>query len=164
MMGGLYANDSGWYSGGALFYKQIRGPSGYLPATISVNDMLEANIAGVNLSIFSAPGETRDVLVIWLPEKKTLVQIANCYESFPAITTMRGAVMRNPLDYVDSIDLCRSFNPEYMVSLHGPNPVIVGEENISHTLTNYRDAIQFVHDQTVQNYEQRPDTGRNHRN
>ncbi|MHC1755461.1 MAG: alkyl sulfatase dimerization domain-containing protein [Methanosarcina sp.] len=151
MMGGFYANDSGWYSGGALFYKQIRGPSGYMPPTITVNDTLETNIAGVNLSIFSAPGETRDVLVIWLPEKKTLVQIANCYESFPAITTIRGAVMRNPLDYIDSIDLCRSFNPEYMVSLHGPNPVIVGEENISHTLTNYRDAIQFIHDQTVQN-------------
>lgn len=151
MLGGLYGNDSDWYAGGALFYKQIRGPSGYMPPTITVNDTLETNIAGVDLNIFSAPGETRDVLVIWLPEKKTLVQIANCYEAFPAITTMRGAVMRNPLDYIDSIDLYRSFDAEYMVSLHGPNPVVVGKENISRTLTSYRDAIQFVHDQTVQN-------------
>jgi len=37
------------------------------------------------------------------------------------------------------------------VLVHGPNPVIFGKENISSIFTNYRDAIQFVHDQTVQN-------------
>jgi len=37
-----------------------------------------------------------------------------------------------------------------MVLCHGPNPVMVGKDNINRTLTNYRDAIQFVHDQTVQ--------------
>lgn len=151
MSGGLFANDSGWFAGGGLFATQIRGPSGYLPPTITVNDTLETTIAGVNMTLLSAPGETRDVLVVWLPDKDTLVQIANFYQAFPAITTLRGAFPRNPLDYIDSIDLCRSLKPEYLVLPHGPQPVIVGEENISQTFTNGRDAIQFVHDQTVQN-------------
>jgi len=151
MSGALFADDPNWFAGCGLFAIQIPGPSGYLPPTKTVHDKLETNIAGVNVTLFSAPGETRDVLAIWLPDKKTLVQIANLYESFPAMTTLRGANFRNPLDYITSIDLYRSLNPEYLVLVHGPNPVMVGKENISHTFTNYRDAIQFVHDQTVQN-------------
>jgi len=85
-----------------------------------------------------------------LPKKKVLVQIGDFYKSFPAITTMRGASFRNPLDYIKSIDRMRSLNAEYMVLIHGGKP-LVGAENISRTLTNYRDGLQFVHDQTVQN-------------
>jgi alkyl sulfatase BDS1-like metallo-beta-lactamase superfamily hydrolase len=151
MSGALFADDSDWYAGCGLFAVQISGPSGHLPPTKTVHDKLETTIAGVNLILYSAPGETRDVLVIWLPDKKTLVQIANLYQSFPAITTLRGAVPRDPLSYVSSIDLYRSLNPECLVLIHGPNPVIVGKENISSIFTNYRDAMQFVHDQTVQN-------------
>lgn len=151
MSGALFADDSDWYAGCGLFAVQITGDSGYLPPTITVHDKLETTIAGVNLVLYSAPGETRDVLVIWLPDKKTLVQIANLYQAFPAITTMRGACPRDPLSYVDSIDLYRSLNPECLVLIHGPNPVIFGKDNISSIFTNYRDAMQFVHDQTVQN-------------
>ena len=150
MMGGvLFDKDPGYDSGGALFAVQWRGPSGYMPPTITVKDKLDLNLSGVHLNLFTVPGETRDVLVVWLPEKKLMVQIANFYEAFPAITTLRGAYPRNPLDYIDSIDFYRSFNPEYLVLCHGPHPVLVGAENISRELTNYRDAIQFVHDQTV---------------
>lgn len=72
------------------------------------------------------------------------------YEAFPALVTMRGSGQRDPLDYVDSLKLCRSLNPEYLVALHGPNPVTTGAENIRQYLTNFSDAIQFLHDQTVQ--------------
>ncbi len=150
MSGALFANDPNWFAGCGLFATQIPGSSGFLPPTTTVRDTLETNIAGLNVTLFSAPGETRDILVIWLPDKKTLVQIGNLYEAFPAITTLRGAYPRDPLSYVTSIDLYRSLNPEYLVLIHGPNPVIVGKENINRTFTNYRDAIQFVHDQTVQ--------------
>lgn len=150
MSGILFGRDPGYDSGGALFAVQWRGPSGYMPPTITVNDSLELNISNVDLELYTVAGETRDVLVVWLPEKRTMVQIANMYEAFPAITTLRGAFPRNTLDYIDSIDFYRSLNPEYLVLTHGPHPVLVGEENVSRTLTNYRDAIQFVHDQTVQ--------------
>jgi alkyl sulfatase BDS1-like metallo-beta-lactamase superfamily hydrolase len=84
-----------------------------------------------------------------LPDKKVLIQIGIMYEAFPALVTMRGSGQRNPLDYVNSLKLCRSLNPEYLVALHGPNPVTTGAENIQQYLTNFSDAIQFMHDQTV---------------
>jgi len=111
MSGALFADDSNWYAGCGLFAVQISGDSGYLSPTRTVHDKLETTIAGVKLTLYSAPGETRDVLAIWLPDKKTLVQIANLYQSFPAITTLRGACPRDPLSYIDSIDLYRSLNP-----------------------------------------------------
>jgi len=150
MSGSLFAHDRHWFAGGGLFARQIHGDSGFLPPTLTVRDRLDINIAGVDMRLFSAPGETRDVLVIWLPHHRTLVQIANLYEAFPAITTLRGAYPRDPLSYISSIDLYRSLEPEYLVLIHGPNPVQTGKNTINRIFTNYRDAIQFVHDQTVQ--------------
>ena len=149
-MGLKFQQDPGYFVNGGIFPFSIPGPSGYLPPTKTVQDKLETNIAGVDLVLLHVPGETSDIICVWLPEKKVLVQIGDFYKSFPAITTMRGASFRNPLDYIKSIDRMRSLNAEYMVLIHGGKP-LVGAENISRTLTNYRDGLQFVHDQTVQN-------------
>jgi len=149
-MGIKFQQDPGYFVNGGIFPFSIPGPSGYLPPTKTVQDKLETNIAGVDLVLMHVPGETSDIICVWLPEKKVLVQIGDFYKSFPAITTMRGASFRNPLDYIKSIDRMRSLNAEYLVLIHGGKP-LVGAENISRTLTNYRDALQFLHDQTVQN-------------
>ena len=82
MSGALFGRDPGYDSGGALFAVQWRGPSGYMPPTITVKDSMDINISGVRLNLFTVPGETRDVLVVWLPEKKLMVQIANFYEAY----------------------------------------------------------------------------------
>ncbi len=87
---------------------------------------------------------------MWLPQKEVLIEIGLVYEAFPALTTMRGSGQRNPLDYINSLKTCRSLNADYLVALHGPNPVTAGEENVRQYLTNFSDAIQFMHDQTVQ--------------
>jgi alkyl sulfatase BDS1-like metallo-beta-lactamase superfamily hydrolase len=149
-MGLLYQQDHGYWVNGGVYPFSIPGPSGYLPPTITVQDELETTIAGVNITLMHAPGETSDIIFVWLPEKKVLVEIGNFYKSFPAIVTLRGASFRNPLDYIESIDKMRSLNAEYLVLIHGGKPLI-GVENISRVLTNYRDGLQFVHDQTVQN-------------
>ena len=149
-MGIKFQQDPGYFVNGGIFPFSIPGPSGYLPPTKTVQDKLETNIAGVDLVLMHVPGETSDIICVWLPEKKVLVQIGDFYKSFPAITTMRGASFRNPLDYIKSIDRMRSLNAEYLVLIHGGKP-LVGAENISRILTNYRDGLQFVHDQTVQN-------------
>lgn len=140
----------GWYTGYVLSGPQILGPSGFLPPTKTVKDELKTTIAGVKLHLIAAPGETHDVIVVWLPRQKVLIEIGIIYEAFPALTTMRGSGQRNPLDYIESLKLCRSLNPEYLVAIHGPNPVTVGRENVRQYLTNFSDAIQFMHDQTVQ--------------
>jgi len=150
MSGSIFASDPDWFYGCGLFAVQHSGESGFIPPTKTVRDSLKTEIAGVKIHLYSAPGETRDVLVVWLPKRKTMVQIANLYEAFPAITTMRGAYPRDPLSYIDSIDFYRSLDPETLVLIHGPHPVYAGRETIQGIFVNYRDAIQYVHDQTVQ--------------
>jgi alkyl sulfatase BDS1-like metallo-beta-lactamase superfamily hydrolase len=149
MTGIMFKDNPGWYAGYVLSGPNILGPSGFLPPTTTVKGELKRVIAGVEFNLISAPAESQDVIVVWLPGKKVLIQIGIMYEAFPALVTMRGSGQRNPLDYVSSLKLCRSLNPEYLVTLHGPNPVTVGEENIRQYLTNFSDAIQFMHDQTV---------------
>ncbi len=155
-MGGLlfkknqFEWDPGWYRGVVLAGDQISGPSGFLPPTRTVKDELKTTIAGVNLKLISAPGETGDIIVIWLPDKKVLIEIGIIYEAFPALVTMRGSGQRNPLNYINSLKICRDLEPEYRVKLHGNNPVTEGKENVRQFLTDFSDAIQFVHDQTIQ--------------
>jgi alkyl sulfatase BDS1-like metallo-beta-lactamase superfamily hydrolase len=145
----LYQNDPGYFVNGGIFPFSVSGPSGYLPPTLTVGDELETNIAGVNLILVHAPGETADIIYVWLPDEKVIVQIGNFYKSFPAINTLRGASHRDPLNYIASIDSMRKLNAEYLVLIHSGGGPIVGAENVSRTLTNARDALQYVHDQTV---------------
>lgn len=151
MMGGIpYLHDPGWYAGGTIFGPQIVGPQGFLAPTKTVKGELKTNIAGINLRLIAAPGETRDIIVAWLPDKDVLIEIGIIYEAFPALTTMRGSAQRNPMDYINSLKLCRDLEPEYLVKIHGNNPVTTGKENIRKFLTDFSDAIQFIHDQTLQ--------------
>jgi len=150
MSGALFQHDPGWFAGGILYGIQRLGPSGFMPPTRTVKDELKTTIAGVELNLISAPGETRDVIIIWLPGKKTLIEIGILYESFPALTTMRGSGPRNPMDYLASLKRCRSLEAEHLVALHGPHPITNGKENVRQFLTDFSDAIQYMHDQTVQ--------------
>jgi alkyl sulfatase BDS1-like metallo-beta-lactamase superfamily hydrolase len=143
-------DGSGWYAGYVLSGPQIIGPSGFMPPTRTVKGELKTTIAGVQLRLIAVAGETQDIILVWLPRSKVLIEIGILYEAFPALTTMRGSGQRNPLDYVNTLKLCRSLNAEYLVALHGPNPVTAGAENVRQYLTNFSDAIQFLNDQTVQ--------------
>ncbi|MBN1810684.1 MAG: MBL fold metallo-hydrolase [Anaerolineae bacterium] len=150
LVDGQYQVVPGWYAGYAVVGPQILGPSGFLPPTKTIEEKTSLTIAGVDLDLIPAAGETQDVLIVWLPRQKVLIQIAILYEAFPALSTMRGSRLRDPLDYVDALKICRSLNPEYLVTIHGPNPVTAGAENIREYLTNFSDAIQFLNDQTIQ--------------
>ena len=108
---------------------------------------LELEIAGVRLVLIHAPGETPDQVVVWLPDKKVLLPADNFYKSFPNLYAIRGTAYRDVRLWVDSLDRMRALGAEYLVP-HHTRP-IVGAEAIFQTLTNYRDAIQFVHDQTI---------------
>ena len=154
-MGGMMFMDSpvqdgeGWYVGYGICGPQTLGPSGFLAPTKTIKEGTNLTIAGVDVDLIPVAGETQDVLFVWLPQKEVLIQIAIVYEAFPAISTMRGSRLRDPLDYVNSLKIARGLNPEYLVAIHGSNPVTSGKENVSQYLTNFSDAIQFVNDQTL---------------
>jgi len=120
---------------------------GLLYPTKTFTDQIEFEAAGHEVQLFHAPGETNDQLFVWLPEKKVLFPGDNFYKTFPNLYTIRGTPYRDLVGWVNSIDMMRYLEPEYLVPSH--TRPIVGKENINTLLTTYRDAIQFVHDQTV---------------
>ena len=69
------------------------------------------------------------------------------YRAFPNLYAIRGTPHRDLMKWANSIDKIRALRPEYLVPSHTHE--VVGEEEIYNLLTTYRDAIQFVHDQTV---------------
>ncbi|WP_237443351.1 MBL fold metallo-hydrolase [Sinobacterium norvegicum] len=97
--------------------------------------------------ILHTPAETYDALTVWMPQHKAAFVGDLYYRSFPNMYTLRGTKPRWALDYVDSLNRVLALKPELLLPSHGEP--IKGWDNISATLTQYRDAIQYVHDQTV---------------
>ena len=123
-----------------------KSPFGYLKPDTTFSDELKLQISGINIELYHAPGETNDQLFVWLPDHKSLMPGDNIYKTFPNLYTIRGTTHRDVMGWVNSLDKMLSLNPEYIFPSH--TKPIIGND-ISSTLTLYRDAIQFVHDQTV---------------
>ena len=119
---------------------------GYIKPDITFSDELKINIAGIDIELYHAIGETNDQLFVWLPEKKALMPGDNIYRTFPNLYTIRGTTHRDVKGWIDSLDHMRSLNPNYLYPSH--TKVLEGPE-VMETLTLYRDAIQYVHDQTI---------------
>jgi alkyl sulfatase BDS1-like metallo-beta-lactamase superfamily hydrolase len=110
-------------------------------------DSCKLKIAGRDFILYHAPGETDDQIVIYMPNEKVLFAADNIYKAFPNIYAIRGTIARDAIQWVSSLDLMRNLRAEYLVPSH-TRPVS-GEDTIYDLITNYRDAIQFVHDQTI---------------
>lgn len=117
------------------------------PTKTFSGDMTTLEIAGVKMELHFAPGETPDQIFVWLPEQKILLPGDNFYHSFPNLYAIRGTAYRDVMDWVRSLDKMRALKPEILVPSH--TRPIFGAAEIYQTLTDYRDAIQFVHDQTI---------------
>jgi alkyl sulfatase BDS1-like metallo-beta-lactamase superfamily hydrolase len=128
-----------------------------LPTRTFEGDRMELAIAGVRMVLLHLPGETPDHVAVWLPEKGVLISGDNYYEAFPNLYTIRGTPYRDVMSWVESLDRMRELRPSVLVPGH--TMPVSGADEIHRRLTDYRDAIQFVHDQTVRamNLGRRPD-------
>ena len=124
-----------------------KSPTGYIRPDVIFNDNLELNIAGIKIELFHAPGETNDQLFVWLPDHKALLPGDNIYKTFPNLYTIRGTTHRDVIGWVNSIDHMKTFDAEFLFPSH--TKPIIGKEEIKDILTIYRDAIQYIHDQTI---------------
>jgi alkyl sulfatase BDS1-like metallo-beta-lactamase superfamily hydrolase len=115
--------------------------------SILFDDKYELELGGVKFEVFSAPGETPDHATVWIPKYKAAFIGDNFYASFPNIYTLRGTKPRWALDYVNSLNKVLALKPEIVLPSHGTP--IIGNAEIVKQLTRYRDAIQYVHDETV---------------
>ena len=110
-------------------------------------DSWHLTIAGRDFIFYHAPGETDDQTVVYMPKEEVLFAADNFYKSFPNIYSIRGTTTRDTIQWASSLDLMRNLRPKYLVPSH--TRPISGVNYIYEVLTKYRDAIQFVHDQTV---------------
>nr|CEL73815.1 TPA: alkyl sulfatase, putative [Toxoplasma gondii VEG] len=133
--------------GPTLHYNNTAEIGAVLPTHIMYEEQKTLNIAGMKLQLLHAPGESKDQIVVWIEDKRVLLGADNLYRSLPNIYAIRGTETRDCNDWIASLDLMRSLDAEYLVLGH--TRPLVGKEHIQSTLIAYRDAIQFIHDQTV---------------
>lgn len=119
----------------------------FVPPTKTFKDTLEIEVAGIQLKLIHAPGETDDQIYIYHPEKNILFVGDNFYKAFPNLYTIRGTWFRSLKNWYESLDIIRKIKPEHLIPSHG-KPVS-GKSYIMEVVTDYRDAVQFVHDQSL---------------
>lgn len=153
-MFGTHLDEAGLVNAGIGKELEVRSDSafGFVPPTHTFSHELETEIAGVSVQLVHAPGETDDQLFAWFPELGLLTPGDNLYKTFPNLYTIRGTPYRSLSNWSKSLDRMRSLPIEFLVPSH-TRPVL-GLERIHKTLTDYRDAISFVHDQTIRRINQ----------
>lgn len=144
----LNVEEKGRINGGLGPDFEAKNVSLIAPTTL-VKDELKINIAGVEMVIYHCPSEASDEIVVWFPELEVLHTAEVIQgESFPNLHTVRGTRYRDPNLWFKAIDrVLRPIPAKYMVSSHG-RPVS-GSEAVADVLTSYRDAIQYVYDQSI---------------
>ena len=134
------------FSEGRLRKAAQNRPPRVEPTTL-FDEEFEFELGGTQFQLFHTPGETYEHLTVWMPQFKAAFVGDNFYASFPNMYTLRGTRPRWALDYIDSLNKVLALKPEIVLPSHGEP--LVGADKAAAALTRYRDAIQYVHDETV---------------
>lgn len=101
---------------------------------------------GLTLQLTMAPGETPDHMIVWYADKKVLISGDNFYRSFPNLYAIRGTEYRDFDTWADTMDTLMSFDAEILAPGH--TKALFGADTIRAALTDYRDAIRHVINET----------------
>ncbi|MEM1442786.1 MAG: alkyl/aryl-sulfatase [Verrucomicrobiota bacterium] len=107
----------------------------------------KVSLAGIELELVSAPGETADQLYVWFPKERVVFTGDNFYQSWPNLYAIRGHAYRDVQKWIRSLSLMIAEKPAHVVPGH--TQPIVGEEKTVEVLTNYRDAVEHVFKETI---------------
>ena len=116
------------------------------PTRLIAEEGATLKVAGLELELVMAPGETPDHMVVWYPERSILFSGDNFYRSFPNLYAIRGTAYRDFDTWADTMDLLMGFEPEVLAPGH--TKPLFGAGTIRETLTDYRDAIRHIVDRT----------------
>ena len=130
--------------GGSVFH----AGQGVTPTHTFADGRQVLNIAGIDLELVAVNGETSDALYVWLPKKRVLFAGDNFYKSWPNLYAVRGTMYRDIRAWADSVNMMIQERPDYLVAGH--TRPIIGSETINEVMTDYRDAIRFVFDKTIE--------------
>lgn len=122
-------------------------PAATVTPTRTFQDRDTLTVGDVSFELIATPGETPDHLTVWIPKFKVAFVGDNYYESFPNLYTLRGTQPRWALDYIESLNTVLGLEPDLVLPSHGQP--IRGRDEVKRRLTQYRDAISYVHGETV---------------
>ena len=148
-LSGFYARRNAAQFGGGAVAGAATGSGQTIPPvpTRTFDERETLTVGNVEFTLLHTPGETPDHLTVWMPQFKTAFIGDNYYESFPNLYTLRGTRPRWALDYVESLNKVLALEPELVLPSHGQP--IRGRDEVKRRLTQYRDAILYVHDATL---------------
>ena len=108
-------------------------------------------LGGRRFEVLHTPSaEGTDHVCVWLPDEKILFTgdfFGPLFPMFPNLYTIRGEKFRPPIPYVAALDRLIALEPEMLVPSHFVP--IRGRDAIRRDMTKIRDAVQYVHDATV---------------
>jgi alkyl sulfatase BDS1-like metallo-beta-lactamase superfamily hydrolase len=119
--------------------------------TITFEDRYEFELGGLRFELLATPGgETTDSMVVWLPQHGICFTgnlFSALFGHFPNLVTIRGDRYREALRFIESLDRVLALEPERLfVGHHQP---VEGRALIREELLRLRDAVEYVHDETV---------------
>lgn len=122
---------------------------------ISVADEWAVTLGGREIRVLAMPGaESNEQLVVWLPAERALIAgnlFGAIFGHIPNLQTMRGDRLRDPMLIIRSIDRLLALDAEILVvGHHGP---VLGVDQVRESMTRVRDALQYVHDETIAGLE-----------
>lgn len=143
--------------GSRRIFKQISGPTREILPTVEVApDLLIDGDHGFTLGgrrfeiLWTPGGETRSAVIVWLPAEKIAI-VGNLFGplfgNHPNLNTLRGDKPRWATQFIESAKRVRALRPEMILTGHED---IHGADHIERELTRIIDAVQWVHDKTVE--------------
>jgi len=145
-------------AGTGLEFGRHPAPTAFVAPTRTFSgDRLDLTIAGVRVQLLHTPGETRENIAVWLPDRRVLLPGDDFYKSFPTLYAIRGARLR-PIDqWIASLGTMIDLGADFLVPGH-TRPVL-GRADVRAALTAYRDGIKSIVDQTLDGMRkgERPD-------
>lgn len=115
--------------------------------TETVSDEATFTVGQTEFQLISAPGETRDHLLVWLPSEKVLIAGDNFGPGFPEVHHVRGTQSRSPEEWINTLDRMRALEPEVLVSSRAAT--LSDANEVRAALIAYRDALQWVKEETL---------------
>lgn len=126
---------------------QSQNKSFFAP-NILVDDLLILEIDGLTLEFFHTPGEAPDGVGLYVHETGDMVGGDTIQgETIPNLYTIRGTEYRDGLEWADSIDRMRRYQPTALSLHHGRSAV--GVDRVEDVMKAYADSLRYMQDQTV---------------
>lgn len=141
---GLVDNGLGKYTG--------FGRTSLITPTIDINGTGQnLTIDGINMQFqYCTNTEAPVEMNIWFPDYKALFMAENCVGTLHNILTLRGAQVRDPLQWAKFLDESRMlYGDQAEVVFTAHNWPRFGNDKVIELLENQRDMYKYINDQTL---------------